>query len=64
MTIENVRLVLVVVLSFIALVLWDAWQRDYGSNVPPAIAEVAPTLPSARATDIPPLPAVAVAAAL
>ena len=58
MTIENVRLVLVVVLSFIAMLLWDAWQRDYG-KVPTPIVEVAPTLPSVRATDSPPLPAVA-----
>ena len=60
MTIENVRLILVVVLSFMAMLLWDAWQRDYG-KVPTPIAEVAPTLPSVRATDSPPLPALAAA---
>ena len=27
---ENIRFVLIVVLSMISLMLWEAWQNDYG----------------------------------
>ncbi len=30
MTTENIRLLLVILLSFVGLLLWEAWQRDYG----------------------------------
>ena len=29
MTTENIRLLLVILLSFVGLLLWEAWQRDY-----------------------------------
>jgi len=29
-TTENIRLLLVILLSFVGLLLWEAWQRDYG----------------------------------
>ncbi|MSQ69145.1 MAG: membrane protein insertase YidC [Gammaproteobacteria bacterium] len=65
MTIENLRLVLVVILSFMALVLWDTWQRDYPDS-PLALSQppaARPSTPVVRATDGPPLPAVPVAPA-
>ena len=33
---ENVRLLLVVSLAFISLMLWEAWQSDYGADKRPA----------------------------
>jgi len=33
---ENIRLVLVILLSFIALLLWEEWQRDYAEPAPAA----------------------------
>ncbi len=34
---DNIRLILVILLSFISLMLWEAWQRDYGpQSIPPA----------------------------
>ena len=32
MTTENIRLLLVILLSFVGLLLWEAWQRDYGPH--------------------------------
>jgi YidC/Oxa1 family membrane protein insertase len=37
---EQHRLILVIALSFLALLLWEAWQRDYGPR------EAAPALPT------------------
>ena len=54
---DNTRLFLVVALSFIAVMLWDAWQRDYGAEPPPRniAAPTAPTIdaPIAEANDVP-----------
>lgn len=43
MTTENIRLVLVILLSFIALLLWEAWQRDYGHAPQAPILDAAQT---------------------
>ena len=52
---EQLRLILLVALSFLSLMLWEAWQRDYVS--PPPIAEMpqaATAVSSANTTpDIP-----------
>ena len=48
---ENVRLLLVVALAFISLMLWEAWQSDYGADERPVLAE--PTDPIALDTPRP-----------
>jgi YidC/Oxa1 family membrane protein insertase len=35
---ENIRLVLIILLSFIGLMLWEAWQRDYATPPAPTTA--------------------------
>ena len=64
---ENIRLVLVILLSFIALLLWEEWQRDYstpalattaasaekGPGDVPAPAAAKPALPTAGAVPAP-----------
>jgi YidC/Oxa1 family membrane protein insertase len=59
---DNVRLVLIVLLSFIGLMLWEAWQRDYNTPTPvptqPLESASAPTrsdVPQAKPS-APPLP--------
>lgn len=47
---DNTRLFLVIALSFVSLMLWDAWQRDYHS-AEPAPSEVGAPSPS-EAPDI------------
>ena len=32
---DNQRLILFIALSFVVLLLWEAWQRDYGPKAPP-----------------------------
>ena len=49
---DNIRLILVILLSFISLLLWEAWQRDYVN--PPASTETAAA--PATAADAPPSP--------
>ena len=49
---DNIRLILVILLSFISLLLWEAWQRDYVN--PPAATESVAT--PATAADVPPPP--------
>jgi YidC/Oxa1 family membrane protein insertase len=48
---DNIRLILVILLSFISLLLWEAWQRDYASPPP-----VATSTNAAVAPDTPPPP--------
>jgi YidC/Oxa1 family membrane protein insertase len=36
---DNVRLILIFALAFILLLLWQAWQRDYGTPPAPTVAE-------------------------
>jgi YidC/Oxa1 family membrane protein insertase len=43
---ENIRLVLVILLSFIALLLWEEWQRDYATPTPPTTAAAADASPA------------------
>jgi len=56
---ENIRLVLVILLSFIALLLWEEWQRDYSTPAPAttaASAEKGPgdvPVPAAAKPDLP-----------
>ncbi|MEM7468131.1 MAG: membrane protein insertase YidC [Pseudomonadota bacterium] len=55
---DNTRLFLFIALSFISLMLWDAWQRDYHAPQPAAVStelENQQTLSSDDA-DIPPSP--------
>ncbi len=64
---EQVRLILLISLSFLALLLWEAWQRDYAvhtsasseiDNTPAQTAPAPSTLPNvpANATSIPQTP--------
>ncbi|MEQ8664027.1 MAG: membrane protein insertase YidC, partial [Gammaproteobacteria bacterium] len=54
---ENVRLMLVVALAFLGLMLWEAWQTDYGPQ-PQAVADNAAAPGAApAAADAPPAPA-------
>lgn len=46
---DNTRLFLFIALSFVALMLWDAWQRDYHAPT----ADVAQTTEAAQASDTP-----------
>ncbi|MDX5445150.1 MAG: membrane protein insertase YidC, partial [Zoogloeaceae bacterium] len=48
---DNQRLFLFIALSFVALMLWEAWQRDYGTPPPAATTETAAV---AEATGTPP----------
>lgn len=52
---ENVRLFLVIALSFLGLMLWEAWQEDYGT--PEALATEQAASPAANAPDLPNAPA-------
>ena len=52
---DNQRLFLFVALSFVALMLWEAWQRDYNAP-PPAVAtteQTAAPAPAAPPADLP-----------
>jgi len=52
---DNIRLILVILLSFVSLMLWEAWQRDYVTP-PPAtetVSNAATPTPSAAAPDLP-----------
>jgi YidC/Oxa1 family membrane protein insertase len=52
---DNQRLFLFIALSFIALMLWEAWQRDYGTPPPAATVETATPGPEGAppAADLP-----------
>ncbi len=50
---ENVRLMLVVALAFLGLMLWEAWQADYGPRPEPAGAAA----PAADSQSSPAMPA-------
>jgi hypothetical protein len=52
---DTQRLILFVVFSASALMLWEAWQKEY--RPPPPVVASTPAKPSA-ATDLPPTPAV------
>ncbi|MBM4226559.1 MAG: membrane protein insertase YidC [Gammaproteobacteria bacterium] len=54
---DQTRLILLIALSFVSLMLWEAWQRDYGPAPAPAAVE---ETPGVRAND---MPAVAAASA-
>ncbi len=52
---DNQRLLLFIALSFVSLMLWEAWQRDYYSPAPTTTEQAAApaTAPSAPAADLP-----------
>jgi YidC/Oxa1 family membrane protein insertase len=56
LTTENIRLVLVILLSFIGLLLWEAWQKDYG-HAPQAPVLATSQAPAEQAPTTPPIPA-------
>ena len=49
---DNQRLFLFIALSFIALMMWESWQRDYHTPVPTPTEAAAPTT-TAPAQDLP-----------
>ena len=63
---ENIRLFLAVAFAFLGLMLWQAWQEDYGQVAPfteqservERVEQVvdAPTLPTPAPTSVPPIP--------
>lgn len=65
---ENIRLFLAVAFAFLGLMLWQAWQEDYGQVAPfteqservERVDQVAdaPTLPAPEPTSAPPIPSV------
>ncbi len=52
---DNQRLLLFIALSFVSLMLWEAWQRDYYSPAPTTTeqAKAPATAPSVPAADLP-----------
>ena len=53
---DTIRFILVLSLALVVMLLWDAWQKDYG-NVPPTPAISAePGSAPAKSVDIPQLP--------
>lgn len=50
---ENIRLFLIVTLSFLGLMLWQAWEEDYATPPAPAVTNDTPAAP-ADAPQIPP----------
>ncbi len=52
-TMDNPRLLLFVALSFVLLLLWQAWQEDYGHKPQPAPAPVTTTAPATPAPATP-----------
>ena len=54
---DTLRLILIVLLTFIGMLLWQAWEKDYGPRAPTAEAGVpgaaAPSAPAAK--DMPPV---------
>ena len=59
---DNTRLLLFIALSFTALLLWEAWQRDYGAAPQPVATEQAES-PGAATTTGADVPSAAPAAA-
>jgi len=53
--VDNTRLLLFIALSFVILLLWQAWQRDYGPQPLAPVAETAAP-PAVRADDAPEIP--------
>jgi len=50
---DNLRLVLIFSLAFILLLLWQAWQEDYGPQAPAAVTEQAPGQVPATSPEVP-----------
>ncbi len=46
---DNTRLILVIALAFVATLLWEAWQQDYGQKTVPSRTEEPTTGPAAAA---------------
>jgi YidC/Oxa1 family membrane protein insertase len=60
---DNIRLILVLALIFVLMLIWQAWEQDYGQRPPPAQAQSqgeatspAPALPAADAPPQAPTP--------
>ena len=51
---DTQRLILFVVFSFSALMLWEAWQKE--TRPPPAVASAPAPARAPGATDLPPVP--------
>ncbi|HEY9198475.1 MAG TPA: membrane protein insertase YidC [Gammaproteobacteria bacterium] len=56
---DNQRLFLFIALSFIALMLWEAWQRDYHAPIPAPAATSETTVPATASAPPADLPAAA-----
>lgn len=50
MSSEQIRLGLLIALSFVSLMIWEAWQRDYGAPPAPAPTAATQTAPVAQDT--------------
>ncbi|MBI5616331.1 MAG: membrane protein insertase YidC [Gammaproteobacteria bacterium] len=51
---DNTRLILFIVLSFISYMIWDAWQKDYGPKpAPTPTTAAAPTTAKSEKNDLP-----------
>ena len=53
---DTIRFILVLSLAIVVMMLWDAWQRDYGSLSPPAQVATRESETPAKTADIPQLP--------
>ena len=51
---DNQRLFLFIALSFIALMLWEAWQRDYHTPAPAPVASSETAAPAATGRKVAP----------
>jgi YidC/Oxa1 family membrane protein insertase len=53
---DNQRLFLFIALSFVALMLWEAWQRDYSAPEPVTVERGAPDATALPPADLPAVP--------
>ncbi|MGH8591282.1 MAG: membrane protein insertase YidC, partial [Gammaproteobacteria bacterium] len=55
---DNIRLILLTALCLVVLLIWQAWQKDYGTVKGPEIASTQPSLdsPDKRRSDVPAAP--------
>ena len=53
---DNQRLFLFIALSFVALMLWEAWQRDYSAPEPVTVERGAPDVAAPPPADLPAVP--------